>query len=530
MGIPSYFSYIVKNHPVTLQKYNKINVQRFYMDCNSILYDVFRTISLQQNYECIEKELLEKTCAKIEWYILQICPTELVYIAFDGVAPFAKMEQQKTRRYKSWFETNMLAKLDKTTVEPTFVSSSFTPGTPFMRKLSKYVREYFNGIKKRTYRIKELLIATPDQAGEGEHKLFEHLRKHTLEQDQSVAVYGLDADLMMLSLFHLSYGNIYIIRETPEFVQKTIDQEGKIDDLYVLNMNEFARSISLEMDCTFPDPHRVLDYVFLCFFLGNDFLPHFPSLNIRTHGIQRLLDIYREHFGKFPNRFLFSNTPKPMLQWKEVARIIREIAKLEDTFVQQEYAFRKKWDQYKRNDKKTTQDKLDYIQQVPILQRGVEHFIQPNEEFWEERYYHALFPSEEKKNICVNYLEGLEWVSKYYMEGCIDWRWKYHYMYPPLWKDLVSFLPSESHTFFSKPCTRPFRPTTQLMYVLPPPLHEKLLPPKVYQTIQNKYRDCYVTSSDFTFQWAFCRYLWEAHIDLPHIPMSILDQWELLTM
>ena len=42
MGIPSYFSYIVKNHSSIIIKYNpkSISVNNLYLDCNSIIYDV----------------------------------------------------------------------------------------------------------------------------------------------------------------------------------------------------------------------------------------------------------------------------------------------------------------------------------------------------------------------------------------------------------------------------------------------------------------------------------------------------------
>ena len=106
MGIPAYFSYIIKNHSNIITNFKKLNVtfSSLFMDCNSIIYDAYYSIlkECDQNieFDVFINIIIDNVISSIENYVAIINPTKIVYIAFDGVAPFAKMDQQRNRRYK----------------------------------------------------------------------------------------------------------------------------------------------------------------------------------------------------------------------------------------------------------------------------------------------------------------------------------------------------------------------------------------------------------------------------------------------
>ena len=63
----------------------------------------------------------------------------------------------------------------------------------------------------------KIYISGSDIPNEGEHKIFKYIRNnHEYHKTTNTIIYGIDADLFMLSLTHLKYCNtIYLYRETP---------------------------------------------------------------------------------------------------------------------------------------------------------------------------------------------------------------------------------------------------------------------------------------------------------------------------
>lgn len=514
MGIPSYFVHIVKNYPNIIKKFihNQIIIHNLYIDSNSIIYDAIKTLPYDSKMTNYEKNVNSWVCDKLKHYILTIQPSNKVYIAFDGVSPIAKLEQQRTRRYKTWLTNDYLNKLNDSKKE-IWDTTAITPGSEFMKNLSKYIKEYFI----KDFPNLEIIISSSEVYGEGEHKIYQYMRdNNNYHNNTNTVIYGLDADLIMLSLIHLNISpNIYLYRETPHFIS-SINQNLKPNELYLLDIYELDEYLNIVMHNN-PKLNTTLDYIFICFLLGNDFMPHFPALNIRTHGIQIILDCYRKLFNN--KEKLIKNNK---IQWHNLRKLINELSKTEEELCIIESKKRNKLAKtltMKFGNKSSEES----FQSTPIIDRTIENYINIGDDGWQFRYYKELFDIEiddiRRKEICINYLEGLEWNFKYYTTGCPDWNWHYKYKYPPLLEDLYKYIPQFDTEFITNNNSKPIDPLVQLAYVLPRnSLY--LLPANIYKNLIEQYGENY--RLDYKIIWSYCRYMWEAHIDLPNINIDKL--------
>jgi 5'-3' exoribonuclease 1 len=543
MGIPSYFSHIVRQHrkiikPINFNDSPKIN--NLYLDCNSFIYDAHRDltnkgetlkIKTDKDIKNYESSIIKCVCDSLIKFIHQLKPNKRLFIAFDGVAPMAKLNQQRNRRYMSAFQSS----LDGDKVDTyKWNTSAITPGTDFMYELGLTISKRF--INPSEFNLEAVIVSASDEHGEGEHKIYEYIRADAAyHKDTYTVIYGLDADLIMLTLNHLHISeNMYLFRETPEFI-KNIDKTLNPNETYLLDIPLFARTIINELsigdDAKQPaDIERIslkndvlFDYIFLCFFLGNDFLPHFPALNIRTNGINRLIDGYKFVFTKKGDTL----TQDRVIVWKNVWKLIDYLAKNELTYIKEEYVHREKLSKrtlYEERGKMMSKTYFDENLLLPVKERPIEIYINPDEAGWETRYYKGLFHSKiddnKRKEISLNYLEGLEWTMKYYSSGCADWRWTYNYHYPPLLCDLIKHVPYFPTEFVPLQKENPVSPLVQLSYVLPPSSMD-LLPPTLRIKLLKEEPGWYV--GNYVFLWSFCKFFWEAHVDLPNIDIERLE-------
>jgi 5'-3' exoribonuclease 1 len=524
MGIPSYYSYLIKNYPniISQLSLNNLTINNLFLDSNSIIYDTIHSINIK-NEELNFNTIILNVIKKLEEYISIIKPNNLIYISFDGVAPVAKLNQQRDRRFKSNFTNNITNSINKNTNKK-WDTCNITPGTQFMKQLDIQIKSHFIN-KENKYNTNKIIISSSIDYGEGEHKIFDYIRNNNNINHTSI-IYGLDADLIMLTINHLPINNnIYLFRETPHFI-KTINSELEPNLNYFMNIPLLAKSIIEEM-YNYKQTNinnSIYDYIILGFFLGNDFMPHFPALNIRTGGMNKMITAYQNTIGNANTNLI--NIDNFNINWKNIRKLVYNLKENELEYIQNETVLRNKKEKYyiTVNNTEELYQKFDLI---PTYERTKEKYINPFSDGWEYRYYKLLFNIDNTddlrvKEICINYLEGIEWTFKYYSSGCIDWRWHYKYKYPPLLVDLYKYIPYFDKSFFPKNNnTIPVTDTVQLSYVLPPTSWD-LLDKKVTKKLELKKEEWYKNECDFC--WVYCKYFWEAHTELPDININELEK------
>tara|TARA_B100001093_G_C26843067_1_gene1021524 strand:- start:2586 stop:3581 length:996 start_codon:yes stop_codon:yes gene_type:complete len=312
--------------------------------------------------------------------------------------------------------------------------------------------------------------------------------------------------------------SVLLYRETPIFI-KSLDNSLDPNKTYLININELSKEIYNEItDSSNTESdnfiNKIEDYIFICFLLGNDFMPHFPAINIRINGFTVLLELYKSLFNN--NKFLTKNGK---IVWSNFRLFISKLAENEYNSLLEIYNIRNKQSKKVYTEANDDEKERKFIA-TPTWERNIEKFINPYEECWEFRYYYSLFDIniDENKdaipNICINYLQTLQWTYYYYSKGCVNWSHSYNYHYPPLLVDLYKHIPYFDSELVLNEDKKVIHEYVLLSYVLSK-YSLSLLPVKIHNYLLKNYENHYNT--DYEFSYSFCKYFWEAHVKFPEL-------------
>jgi 5'-3' exoribonuclease 2 len=332
-----------------------------------------------------EDEVIKSIFDSIDRIFSIVRPRKLLYMSIDGVAPRAKLNDQRSRRFleskdaldkaeqiarkKSEIIANggLLPK-DQNQQEKIqrFDGNCITPGTPFMSRLANCLRYFiYNRMNKNVaWRSIKVILSDSNVPGEGEHKIINYIRrqrKHpNYDPETRHVLYGSDADLIILGLAtHESHMTILrdeydpnkprvcdvcqqVGHDMKECTGIPKDKLGQNNELSSTNVK--TKYIFVDLSLLRDKLHKILeekadqssfkwyhkrfldDWVFLCLLVGNDFLPNLPSFEVYENVIDNLMNIYMKSVPKF-NDYLTDNGT---LKIKLLEIILIEFGKMED--------------------------------------------------------------------------------------------------------------------------------------------------------------------------------------------------------
>jgi 5'-3' exonuclease len=527
MGIPSYYRRLVDKLPALITKAHPGAIDWLWMDFNCLIYHCLRAPELrpypgEAGRVAWEDELLAAVVRYTERVVGEVAPKEGVYIAVDGVVPLAKMRQQRLRRFKSSFEK---AEKTKATVSeqlpgqgaggrpapegaggPPWDANAITPGTAFMSRLRSTLEA---AIAKGGLPWK---LSSADEPGEGEHKLMREWRSGTYRGSR-YAVYGLDADLIVLSLLNQDTlhrvaepVDVWLFREDVDLEETGADTTYSWFDIQVLRQQ-------LRIDLTGVTV-TLRDYCFAMSFLGNDFLPVSLSLKMREDGHDELLTALR----RLRQPLLDPRTDEVCVEGlrelmggfadAEASRVSRSVERkrILHTRMTEETGFGEpNWPigQFVETCLLNWEDR-------PRLRSG-----------WQDTYRDVFLGRVPALKAAEAYLQGVQWIWSYYRGGDVCYNWMYPWTMPPLWVDVSAWLTKRGLPALGEPVLRAGDVTTleQLCLVLPP-RSANLVP---VAGLHRRFAAAapWLFPASFGFHSAGKRWFWECE---PEIPIPTLTE------
>lgn len=480
MGVPYYFYEIFKKYndekDLVVSEANlksKINPNYLFFDYNSLIHPCAKTaiglLDSTKKYtnDEIEEFIIEK-CIQSTRYIISITDVKEVYIVIDGVAPRAKMNQQRQRRYKTKFLRDIQPQSQSDTIY--WDTNKITPGTLFMDKLTNKLMEFQKSMMIDTG-IK-ITISSSNEPGEGEHKMMKFI--NDLQPNTNVCIYGLDADLIMLSLNNKYANRISLLRDN----SKGTEQNNFIFLNIATLKNCILKDIQFYTERRDYDEERTIqDYIFLLFFIGNDFVGHIPSLVLKDNAMGIIMKMY----GKVVKQMGGYITDINGINFDMFKQFCKEIANVEDYFFSNVYSVYKRGVVYR--------DNINLDDNYDSLFFYTKDIIQFNKPGYKGRYYtYYGMPITKLKDVCQNYLSGLSWILGYYnLHKHNNWDWYYKYHAVPFMSDIVFFLENKLNKSIDILKSEPYTELQQLCMVLPrESLIEILKEKEKYSKVCNK--------------------------------------------
>lgn len=515
MGIPSYFRRILQAYPGCL-RYEPPKAKALCFDFNCLVYRCLRSPLLRPpptsscdpyEMEVWEAELQTEVVKTVKEVWTAAGRPPQVFLAVDGVVPMAKIRQQRVRRFKSaWLRSK--AKTES------WDSNAITPGTAFMEKLERVLQELVreHGAKWE--------LSGASQAGEGEHKILQWLRNEKFhgEVGEAILVYGLDADLILLTMLVSEQVKnrypLFLFREKMEFGFQKAKASPQIaspliaqQEYQCMDIQEFKKRLGLE------SYDQVLNYIGIMSLMGNDFLPHSITHKLNDDGHEFVLEACRA---------------KKQLVSKEGTlnlEVFREICS--------SWAASEEWKMTEMIEKKRDQAKrgvlpgMEESEGLP-LEWMVENALMKNErelaENWKTTYWSWILPNqvvteEEKKEICQEYVRGCQWILDYYTGKPVNKLWMFPSWLPPLWSDLAKV--QDTPLTHRNEEQKDIQPQEQLSMVLP--LESwGLVREKSLRSIPSQLPQYWPAS--FGFISAGRKWLWECEALIPSLSITSLRE------
>lgn len=532
MGVPGLFLWLVKkygNDNLIINKESINDIDSLFIDTNCLLHP--QCFKVLENFigsnEDLEKKMIDECINYIDYLINYIQPKHLVYLAIDGTAPFAKIKQQKLRRFKSAKDNRLYNNLKKKYNKPLGIqwsNSCITPGTVFMENLHNKINDYVKNKEKCGFY--KIIYSSCYSPSEGEHKILQYIRNNNLKFNNYI-IYGLDADLIFLSLASQKK-NIYLLRESNIVKKESKYKLSLVSVNYIIDylIEEFKFNIINKKNIV--KNKIIIDFIFICFFLGNDFLPNIPSIDIGQdrkliNGIDILIYCYCKTFNIYNNYIINLEDTNLTFNEEILINIIDNIILFENKYFTLKYENKNK--KYCKSSDLYEKElfKIDNLQFKIIdnIKLGKD-----NDEKWKTRYYKENFNIKFNYDliicdICKCYIDGLVWNILYYLNKCPSWSWYYKYNHAPFISDLRKYIKSFNLNDIKFKLDKPLKPLQQLFCVLPPQ-YSNLLPKSYkYLVLNDKSPLIYLFPRDFEMDMIGKNKYWQCN---PKIPMINYEQ------